>query len=407
MSIADLSEKECTSCCSCYNVCLSSSIDMVENSYGFMYPKVNEDKCTSCMLCEKACPVYKQQIPATPLKYFGCTNKNEKIRLKSSSGGIFHGLSKSVIDSGGVVFGVKLDTKNKPIFTYVDNVHDLLALLGSKYSHADYHKYFIDVKKFLGKGKKVLFSGAPCQVAGLKAFLRKDYENLITVDFICHGMASPKVYGDYINLLESKNKSKIIRVSFRDKKTGWSNFSFSVDFQNGKTFSELMSENFYMRGFLRSFYEKESCHYCKFKNFTSGSDIVLCDFWGADILYPQHVDEKGLSGVIINTHKGMTLFKSVDGEFEVFETDYVSIKSGNQYVAKSSMPNVKKELFFEDYFKYGLEHAMDKYLSDDMITKLKKRVKFYLKKLAISVLLLRISDLYDALQIAEALQLSL
>ena len=243
-------KKDCMGCHGCYNICPKSCITMESDSEGFWYPKVDEDKCIECGLCEKVCPIIN---PIKEMDYriiaFACKNKDNEVRKLSSSGGVFSLLCNYVISKNGVVFGAAFDKEFNVRHMFAETLEECEKFRGSKYVQSKIGDTYIEAKKFLDKGRLVLFSGTPCQISGLESFLMKKYENLIMVDIACHGVPSPLVYKNYIKLLEEKNKSHMNSLSFRDKSTGWSKYSIKVDFNNGMNFKERGSDNIYERIF--------------------------------------------------------------------------------------------------------------------------------------------------------------
>ena len=214
-------KQDCCGCSACAQRCPKQCISMTEDEEGFLYPQVDTSKCVDCHLCEKVCPVINQDEARTPLKVYAAKNSDDEIRLKSSSGGIFTLLAEQTIKDGGVVFGARYDKGWNVVHGYTETIEGLAAFRGSKYVQSNIKRSFFEVKRFLESGRKVLFSGTPCHVAGLKLFLRKEYDNLLTLEIACHGVPSPKVWHNYLTELTDLNKISIIKsINFRDKKYG-------------------------------------------------------------------------------------------------------------------------------------------------------------------------------------------
>ena len=359
--INKLEYNQCTICQACINVCPSKCISVKDKKYDFFYPSIDLDKCIKCNLCEKVCPVINPiETPCLNIKAYAALNLDNSIRKESSSGGVFSALAASVIANDGVVSGVSFDNNFNVRHITVDRLSDLKLLRGSKYVQSDVGLIFSKIKAELDNNKKVLFSGCPCQIAGLKSFLRKKYDNLYTVDFICHGIPSSITFKEYCNILSKKNKSTIVSFKFRDKIKGWHSSSVKVEFANNKIYSKCITEDPYMRGFLGNIYLKSSCHECKFRNFKSGSDITLADFWGAEVVQKDIDDNKGLSAIIVNSKMGEELLSQVRENIHLKEVDIEDIIKYNRSLIESSPPSNHRQLFFDIAYKDGYEEAFNK-----------------------------------------------
>lgn len=315
----------CCGCHACASRCPKQCISMQRDDKGFLYPKVDEASCIDCGLCEKVCPMLNVPEADQPIHAYAAQNINQKVRATSSSGGVFSVLAEQTIAEGGVVFGAAFDNKWMVHHVAVRTGEDLRSLRGSKYVQSTIGSTYIEAEKELKAGRKVLFSGTPCQIAGLRTFLHKPYENLTAVDVVCHGVPSPAVWAEYINslarsksvpskntVLSSLNDSRQISgVSFRDKRTGWQKYGFAVYSSDQREdensvlpsksklihYSTVMS-NIFMRGFLQNVYLRPSCYHCRFRCFRSGSDLTLADLWGVRQVAQQFDDDKGTSLVL-------------------------------------------------------------------------------------------------------------
>ncbi|TWV64533.1 Coenzyme F420 hydrogenase/dehydrogenase, beta subunit C-terminal domain [Parabacteroides distasonis] len=361
--MVDIKEKnECCGCNACVQRCPESCITMREDNEGFSYPEVDREVCIDCGLCEKVCPVIHQGDKRKPLAVYAVKHKDDKIRLSSSSGGAFTALAESVIDEDGVVFWAKFDEDWSVFHDYTDTKEGLAAFRGSKYVQSRIGDSFKKAEYFLKAGRKVLFSGTPCQIAGLKRFLRKEYDNLLTVDFICHGVPSPGVWREYLkeetarqcggknSVLSHPNikerDARIESISFRDKRLGWKKYSFALTLsvpighgvKNTVLLSEPLNKNIFLRGFLTNLYLRPSCHACPAKSFKSGSDITISDFWGGQSIIPEWNDDKGISVMFL--HKEI---KSV-GNNSLF------LKKLETYKQRSLFRSAKKTIRRKFYF---------------------------------------------------------
>lgn len=220
-SKADFNDKQnCCGCSACYNICPTNCIQMIEDAEGFIYPKIDEKSCIDCKLCKIVCPVLNGKEQTKMPVFYGSKNKDNEIRLKSSSGGIFFSIAEYVISNGGMVFGAAFDNNMALEHIEVENVEGIYKLMGSKYLQSNIKNTYVRAEQYLKDNKIVLFTGTPCQISGLKTFLQKDYENLYLVDVVCHGVPSPKVFREYMKELNAINKSKIKDIHFRDKRLG-------------------------------------------------------------------------------------------------------------------------------------------------------------------------------------------
>lgn len=317
---------------------------MREDNEGFLYPIVDAATCVDCRLCENVCPEQNPgESPAVP-KAYAAKAKDDIVRLSSSSGGIFTLVAEKVLDAGGVVFGCAFNDKLEAEHIFVGDKESLLKLRGSKYIQSRIGNSFSAAEAFLRDGREVLFSGTPCQIAGLKKYLRKEYDNLLTVEVLCHGIPSSAVWRNYIK----ERFPGAQMISFRAKTEGWKNFHFEI---NGGDHTECFTDNEYMRLFLDNVILRPSCYSCKFKSGKSGSDITLGDFWGIENVLPEFDDDNGCSVVLVNSGKGG---KALDGlDIEMVEVDFPSAVSGNSAYSHSVRPHINRAYFFSEFRRSG------------------------------------------------------
>lgn len=339
---------DCCGCSACSQRCPKHCILMQMDGEGFLYPQVDSSKCVDCHLCEKVCPVINQYEARTPLNVYAAKNSDDEVRCQSSSGGIFTLLAEQTIKDGGVVFGACWDKDWKVKHDYVENISNLQKSRSSKYLQSVIGDSYLKTEQFLKTGRKVMFTGTPCQIAGLKHFLRKEYDNLLAVEVICHSVPSPGVWQQYLTtrLHALKwEKSDIRNISFRDKKTGWKTYSFVIENENGNILTELSSKNAFMRGFLADLYTRPSCHACPAKQLRSGSDITLGDFWGIESLKPEIDDDKGVSAIIVNSDKGKQVLHNIN--VELYEVSYNELTTRNPALVRSFQITSKRTEFFK------------------------------------------------------------
>ncbi|MFI3292431.1 MAG: Coenzyme F420 hydrogenase/dehydrogenase, beta subunit C-terminal domain [Rikenellaceae bacterium] len=339
-------KSQCCGCEGCVQICPTSCISFKADNEGFRYPKVDTSRCSNCGLCEKVCPVIHKGSTIKPLAIYAAKNPNEQIRKESSSGGVFTLLAEQTIDQGGVVFGAKFNQEWNIEHSFTTTKEGLKPLRGSKYTQSRIGRSYIEVKEFLIQGRQVLFSGTPCQVAGLKKFLRKEYDNLTSVEIICHGVPSPRVWDLYKNeLLRVNGASKFNNINFRDKCVGWNLFSFRAELQTPsevKMVSMPFPRNPFMRGFLKELFNRPVCHSCHAKSSRSGADITIADFWGIERVSRKFADDKGASMAIINTPKGAKTFDTLQ-----LESQKVKRSTIQRTYFKPTKANRNREKFFE------------------------------------------------------------
>ncbi len=344
ISIED--KKNCCGCSACALICPKHSIVMTEDNEGFLYPHVDMETCIDCGMCEKVCNEQHPYETKEPQHVYAAINKNEPVRLRSSSGGVFYTMAEKVISEGGVVFGARFDEDWQVVIDYTEKIKGVDAFMGSKYVQARMGNAYKDAKRFLSQGRKVLFSGTPCQVAGLHQYLRKPYDNLLSIDFVCHGVPSPKVWKLYLKEVIRKAEN-LNNIEFRNKTNGWKEFGFHIRYNKDNQTVSLLSpfhQNPYMKAFLKDIILRPSCYDCKAKGGRSRSDVTIADFWGINTIFPEMDDDKGTSLVFINTDKGMA---SLDfTQFYIAETTFNRIKPLNPACYRSCLKHPKREKFF-------------------------------------------------------------
>lgn len=334
-------QKLCCGCGACSQSCPKNSILMLQDYEGFSYPHVDEETCIDCGKCEKVCPISQKEDSHSILNVSAVINPNEDIRRYSSSGGVFTMLAERVICDGGVVFGAKWNNDWKVEHSFVDNNEGLDAFRSSKYVQSDINSCYLKAESFLKTGRKVLFSGTPCQIAGLKHYLQKEYENLLTVECACHGVPSPGLWQQYLDEI-SKGK-RLASVNHRDKCTGWHNYSVVIRFADGSSVSQAHDDNPWTRAFIKNLTLRPSCYSCKFKCNTSCSDLTIADLWGDKFLLNDHYDDKGTSLVISHTQKGNELMTVIS---EINMLSLEDVIRYNSSLITPATPHLKRENFF-------------------------------------------------------------
>ena len=402
----------CCGCESCVQSCPKQCISLNEDEEGFLYPKVDTELCINCGLCEKVCPVINQGKEREPLESYAAKNPDETVRITSSSGGVFTALAANVISNNGVVFGASFNDQWEVTHTYAESIEDCNKFRGSKYVQSRIGNSYKDVETFLKANRFVLFSGTPCQIAGLKLYLKKDYDNLLTVDFVCHGVPSPGMFRWYLlekiqkvaqmgdgknsvsfrpihsipkrNVLDSVENVEIEGISFRDKTKGWKKYSFALDLakatadgeKNTVLLSYTLDKNPFLKGFLRDLYLRPSCYHCPTKNLKSGSDITIADYWGINKVMPELDDDKGINAVIINTEKGRLFFKDI--EVEKVLSSFEDIQKYNAAICRSSsLPSNRSKVFSGSD---GFIDRVDRLTKPGLVERLKMIIKFVIRR---------------------------
>lgn len=374
-----LEKEECCGCKACDNVCPTSAIIMKCDSEGFWYPVIDNKKCINCSLCEKVCPVLSVEKQISLKKAYACYNKNNEVRLTSSSGGMFTLLSEEVLKDGGVIFGATFNEEFQVVHGYTNNKNGLDAFRGSKYVQSNINKSYTDAKIFLESGKKVLFSGTPCQIAGLKSFLNKKYDNLICVDIICHGVPSPEVWKEYKRSIIKEKK--LVNMTFRDKSEGWKNAVLKYKFKDGSEYKEAYKESKYIRGFIENIYLRPSCYKCKFKSLDRDSDITLADFWGIENFIPNMDDQNGISLILVHTEKGIDILEAIKNDAFIKEVNINEAIKFNICAIKSVKLDSKREKFYSYFSKMTLDLAIQKAIKPPFLILLYRKLIYEISKI--------------------------
>lgn len=312
---------------------------------------------------------------------YACINKDEEIRKNSSSGGIFTLLAEQILNKQGVVFGAAFDENYHIIHTYIENKNDIEKFRGSKYAQSKIGTCYRQAKEFLDQGRYVLFTGTPCQVEGLKMYLKKEYENLYTQDIICHGTPSHKVWEKYLEYRKNISGQEPEKISFRNKDDGWKLFNMKFEYQKSN-YKKNQNQDPYMQAFLKNASLREECYKCKFKNKNRASDITLADFWGIENILPEMDDNKGTSLVIVHSEKGQQLFKDISSKMTYKQVDFNEAIKYNPSMLESVKPDSKRKDFFENLDKVPFDKLVKKYTYKGSVT---NRIKNIIKKIIKSI----------------------
>ena len=355
-----ISKELCNGCTACFNSCQIGAIRIVEDSGGFKYPLIDKSRCINCGACKQVCPVINtKENPMTPTCYLGYANDRE-IVFESSSGGIFTLLANYILSINGVVIGAALDSNHKLKHIAVTDQAGLNKLKGSKYLESDMNEIFSFVKNNV-RYNKILFVGTPCQVAGLKSYIKDDFNNLICVDFICNGVSAPRLFDKYVRELESSHGS-LVDYSFADKTSGWEKISNKATFSNGKV-TIRPNENNYMKLVLSNIPYRLSCYNCNFKLGNKYSDITLGDFKNVKKLHKDmYNDNLGCSSIIVNTDRGREIFEIINKYMTYKECNINGIIKNNQALVKSVKMPKKKYKFAREMPDKSIKELKKKYV---------------------------------------------
>lgn len=389
------SKKNCCGCSACYSICPKNCIEMKADEEGFLYPDVNKNLCINCGLCERVCPIInKVEEKAFEQEGYLVQNKDEKIRKESTSGGAFSAIAKYVLDRKGVVFGVQYDDNLNVVHSYIENELDLKLYRNSKYVQSRIGETFKQAKRFLDEDRWVCFSGTPCQIEGLKKYLKNDYNKLITVDVVCHAVPSPFVWKKYLEVQRKKYGNDIKNIVFRDKKYyGYKYSQMTIRNNKGKDLCHLgVESDIMLRAFFSDICDRPSCYECAFKKRYRVSDFTIWDCFITGLIAKDFDDDKGTTRVLIQSQKGKGIFNDIQNDFK-----YKNIKSDllvkDVYeMIHSVKMNIKRNCFMNDLNKIPSEELFEKYFKDTWNVKLERLIR----KIAV------ITGLYKFLKICYA-----
>lgn len=379
--------EDCCGCTACANVCGHGAITMVVDAEGFSYPKIDESLCTDCGLCDRVCPIIARKSMDLSAKTYKALYagrlKDEAALRRSASGGAFWALASAVIADGGVVFGAVYDDDMRVVHRSAETLEGCRAFQGSKYSQSDTYQAYREARDMVRSGRRVLFTGTPCQIDGLLRFLIKKYDNLLTMDVVCHAVPSPQIFSDYISLVNRRPKGRVTYINMRDKSTrGWSHaFTYRYDLADGRSLVDQDKTVNWGRLFFSKLIDRPSCHECKYTNLNRASDITVADFWDDDNMRPDLRSSLGTSLLMANTDAGERMLR------DVADTITMSVITEREALQpclqRPIAADPRRRQFWGDYHAHGFGYVYRRYFDDTNYQKFKNMVKKILKTIGV------------------------
>ena len=343
----------CCGCTACANICPKKAIEMIPDEEGFLYPFVNKNSCIGCGLCDKVCPVQKKcESKLRKVDSYVLRAKADDILMNSTSGGFVTPLAEYILEHNGIVCAAAYDKAFTVKHIFVNpngGGYGLDNIRGSKYVQSGLNDCYKKIKGYLEQNKMVCFIGTTCQVSGLKSFLRKDYEELITVDLVCHGVPSPKLWSKYLDYQKNKYHSEIREISFRNKTYGYHSGTMKIRFSNGKTYFGSARVDYMLKSFFREIASRPSCYQCRFKMVNRCSDYTIYDCWHATQLVEDlQDDDRGYTNVMVQSEKGQKILNQIQDQYELYPTDTEkAVELDGIMVKKSAIPHSKRQEFYK------------------------------------------------------------
>lgn len=350
-------KKECCGCGACAIVCPRKAITMKEDYKGFKYPEVDMSSCSECSRCNDFCSFSSSYTNnGCEPDVYAAKAKDDSVRMTSTSGGMFTALSDAILGDNGAIYGACYSDNFEVVHMRALTKEQRDLMKSSKYVQSELGEIFIEVKKDLDDGRPVLFTGTPCQVSALNGFLNKRYDNLFTVDIICHGVPSNKLWREYLDIIRKKSRSKIAGINFRDKSGGWHKPKMIFDFSPPIDNKRLSFEKSFFQLFIDNYILRPSCYNCYYANFSRPGDITIADYWGIENVFPEFDDNKGVSLVLVNTDKGNTLFKSISSELDTVRSSKDKCLQGSLVCKPPEL--VKSARLWRYYRKTGIKFIL-------------------------------------------------
>lgn len=379
-------KKKCCGCTACQHICPKSCISMEEKDDGFLYPIVDKKKCINCNLCERVCQ-YVNIIKHNdlPRRAFVAQNKNEIIRKESTSGGIFSSIAEEIIKNNGIVYGASFDNDYFVIHSSANTISQLKKFRGSKYVQSHLGNVFKEIKEYLDNNILICFSGTPCQVEGLKQFLIKDYKNLITVDLVCHGVPSPKLYKSYLNYQKKKhNDNNITFIHFRDKFLGYLSSTMTIKFENGKIYRNGVSTDPLLYSFFHGLSTRNSCFNCQQKLLERNADITLFDAWSVKEFDKVMDDDKGTTAIITHSKTGNDIIDKIKYGVDLKEVDINRlVELDGDMILKTPKKHELHDKMLKETTLDNFNYILKKYIKISSSAKIRAKIKPFFYKVGV------------------------
>lgn len=371
----DIVGNKCCGCTACVSICPKKCISMKDNSEGFLYPQIDTALCVSCGLCEKVCPVIQKKVQVDLKEAYAAITNDRETLFNSSSGGLFAEIAKIVLAEGGCVFGAAFSYDFYSVHhIMVENEENLSLLRSSKYVQSEMGNCYLCAKEQLQNGRIVLFSGTTCQIAGLKRFLGRKYDNLLCIDVICHGTPSPLLWETYLKQIEAKNRGKAVAVNFRYKENIFRLYGMDMPMNDDRYYYNNKEEDPFMQMFLEDYCLRESCYHCVAKENGSVADLTIGDFWGVEKVEPDLESINGISLAIIHTKKGKYYLEEVKSKMKTCRTSYEgAIERNGSYNHSAARPR-QRDSFFDDLNRMSWDAFERKYVKKIHNLQIKRRL---------------------------------
>lgn len=381
-----INKSKCCGCYACVNACPENCIHMKRDEEGFNYPSVNSDSCTKCNVCQKVCPEInlKEELNFEQDGYL-IQIKDEQVRKESTAGGAFTAIAKYVIKNDGVVFGVMMDENFNVYHSYVETEQELNKFRNSKYVQSNVGESTLkQVKQFLVQSRLVCFSGTPCQIEGLKSFLVKEYNNLITVDVVCRAVPSPLVFEKYLELQNRKLDSNVVNIRFRDKHFGYKYSTMNIyTLLNNGNYHHGIESDLWLRTFFSGICNRPSCYECSFRKRYRVSDFTIWDCFNVHKYSKQMNDDKGTTRMLVHTYKGRSIFEQIKQYVKYVKLKPDEMVLGVKEMFESMKPNIRRSEFMIDLNILDVETLFDKYFPYTFRIMAERRIRLIMCKIGI------------------------